>query len=323
MLTTYHQTKIALGSDVTLLIVADQSQELIIDRLFSQLWIRIFKFEKQFSRFLPNSELTQFNLNAGLKQGISQEFREILVCSKDLSLRTQGRFNPFILPALQRAGYVRSFVPGYENEPQIDFSDRRVAEIGELQIGENWAQIPYGTALDFGGIGKGFLADKLAELMRDQSIEGYWFSLGGDVVGAGYDEAGQPWQVEIDAGNANNSSDISIVTSGEVFAIATSGTQLRKGMFRGKAWHHILDPTTLLPAKTDLYLATIYGNSAVEADVFASTAILLGSEEALKFVEAQATIQSTVLHGINSQDDNFVKHYGEAVKLNKLEVNHV
>ena len=95
--------------------------------MFADLWRVVFSFERSFSRFIPKSELTQLNRLAGLRFEITTEFENLLRTAKGLSQQTGGLYNPFILPALQQAGYRRSAVPGYENDAVDDYSRRRMA----------------------------------------------------------------------------------------------------------------------------------------------------------------------------------------------------
>ena len=94
---TYHQTKFALGCDVTLVIVADCASD-DAEAYLNTLWHRIFTFERQFSRFLPESELSQFNRQARIKRTISSDFQAVLTSAKRLAIETGGLYNPFILP---------------------------------------------------------------------------------------------------------------------------------------------------------------------------------------------------------------------------------
>ena len=100
----YSQKQQALGSIIELCIVSSQPQA-DIDTLYDHLWHRIFAFEKQCSRFLPASELSFFNRRAGIKHTVSPSFRQVLIAAKSIGLRSEGLYNPFILPALQAAGY--------------------------------------------------------------------------------------------------------------------------------------------------------------------------------------------------------------------------
>ena len=305
----YSQTKFALGGDVTLTLVTDQNQG-DVDELIRKLWLSIYLFEKQFSRFIPSSELSTFNRSAGIKQQISPEFKYILETAKNLSQQTGGLFNPFILPALQRAGYKKSMAKGYENDPVEDYSRHKVVDAKLLKIGDNWAEIPYGTAIDLGGCGKGYLADLLADTMVPDWVQGYWFSIGGDVAGQGYDQKGQPWIIEVDQGDT--SSKYRIHTSGERWAAATSGTTIRQGTKNGKNWHHIIDPLTLQPSQTDLRMASVYTNRTVTADVLASCAIILGSNKAQVFLKEQA-VKGFVLRG-EINDKQILRKFGQDIK---------
>ncbi len=314
MLKQFSQTNLALGSDVTLTVVCEAA-ETRVDDLFKQLWQVIYRFERQFSRFLPQSELSVFNRSAGLKQPITPEFRDILQVARQLSQETDGLFNPFVLPALQRAGYTKSFAEGYGNDRHDDHSARQVVPPDELELGEAWAAIPFGTALDLGGCGKGYLADRLADHFVPDWVHGFWFSMGGDVVGAGHDDTDQPWTVSIYSDvELGTDSPWSIRTSSGKFAAATSSTGVRAGTQNGKPWHHIIDPRTQAPAVSDLNLATVYTPSAVRADVLASCAIILGSQAAVPFLKARG-VDAALLQGGKPQNALMTK-FGDALRHN-------
>jgi thiamine biosynthesis lipoprotein len=310
MLKQFHQTKQAVGSDVTLVLVAD-SGELRIDKLFIELWSSIFKFERQFSRFLPSSELSIFNRLGGQKKAISPDFKKLLIAAKEMADFTDGLYNPFILPALQRAGYKKSFLPGHENDIQDDYSNRIVVSAIELEIGDDWAKIPFGTSIDLGGCGKGYLADQLASDLPN-FVQGFWFSLGGDIIAGGQNDLSQPWTVHI-ANDVNLEEQKPFVFQPddfEKFAVATSGTNIRQGVNDKKTkWHHIIDPRTLLPSTSDIQLASIYCKSALKADVLASSAIIVGSDEAIEFLKSH-NVQASLLQTVSNEDIS----YGDNLK---------
>ncbi len=306
MLTKYFQTKRALGSDVTLVVVSEYSEP-VANKLFDILWGVIFRFERQFSRFIPESELSIFNRLGGNKQSISPEFHALLRASERMSMLTAGLYNPFILPALQRAGYTRSFLPGHEADSQPDYSRRLVFSADKLELGEDWAKIPYGAAIDMGGCGKGYLADLLSQYVPD-GVVGYWFSLGGDIVARGMDSDLNFWSVDIEnAGQMDSTLATSFTTgSDEIFAVASSGTTKRTGKRGGHAWHHIIDPRTQKPSTSDIRLASVCTSSALEADVLASCAVILGSREAVPFLKSKG-VSSAVLQTLDGQQIAFGK----------------
>lgn len=284
----YYQKQLALGSIVEFCIVSNAPQPQI-NQLYADLWHTVFAFEKRCSRFLPASELSFLNRRSGLQHHISPELRDILVAAKTLSQRTDGLFNPFILPALQAAGYVHSMVSGHHNDPTDDHSGKDVPPIDQLEIGDTWARIPFNSAIDLGGCGKGYIADQIADTLP-AFVDGFWLSFGGDIIVGGSDEGGTSWKIGIQDARDNNT-DITAITVpiGSRVGIATSGTGLRQGIKNGTKWHHIIDPRSLRPAVTDVLTATVCHSSALRADVLASCAVIVGHRAASTFLHSNQT----------------------------------
>lgn len=280
----YHQQKIALGCTTTLVLVTDMPQSQV-DIVFAKLWLQIFKFEKRFSRFLKYSELSLFNRDAGKQIKISPEFEDILIKAKQMAKVTGDIYNPFVLPSLHRVGYRDSFIDEYKDD-SIDYSHRFVVSADSLVVGDGYAEIPANSAFDLGGIGKGYLADLLSNSEDLKNMAGYWFSLGGDVIGSGVDSTGTAWEVHTqNAALPEKLIDYTYVSDGNTFALATSGTITRKGVnSKNGKWHHIIDPVTLKPSDSDVVLATVVAASACTADVMAKTAVIVGSKKGERFL---------------------------------------
>ena len=310
------QTKLALGGNVTIAMITDMPTT-DVNKIFDGLWRQVFIFERQFSRFIPKSELTIFNRLQGIRTNITPEFKDLLTQSKTLSVETGGIFNPFVLPLLQKAGYMKSAVKGFENDVKIDYSDGRLVEIDKLEIGDDWATIPYGTAIDMGGICKGYLADQLRKTLDKLDINGYWMSLGGDVATSGRDANGNNLSLNIQsANNLDEKSDWTIDCPIKYSAAATSGTFRRKNQYSDKTWHHIIDPLTLKPAETDVRLATVCADNATRADVLASCAVILGSKKAPDFLKKHG-INSALLQCIDKNGIAFEVKFGPRIKKSK------
>lgn len=313
----YYQKNLALGSEVQLSLVSSDNQGQI-DDIFHALWHKIFLFERQFSRFLPGSELSVFNKNAGTKQYVTPEFRDVLAAAQKMGVGTGGLYNPFILPALQAAGYTHSRVKGHEHDAVDNHAQKTVVSSDRLEIGDDWARIPYGTAIDLGGCGKGYLADLLADELGD-AVTGYWLSLGGDIAAGGTDESGKPWEIGIQSVTGKIDDDIGTIQlpSNGRYGIATSGTTVHHGKKAGKAWHHLIDPRTLAPAQTDVLLATVCDASALRADVLASCSVILGAEEGLDFLRSQG-VTAALLQGKKPDGESFATQIGNAIIVDTI-----
>lgn len=322
MLVAIKHTEIALGSQTTLLLVVEEDSKQLALELMKNLWITVLKFEKQFSRFLPNSELSQFNKTAGPKNKITPDFRDLLLASQKMSDASDNLYNPFILPALQKAGYKNSQVGKYSAVDVDDYSKMKVVSPDSLKIGEDWASIPYGTAIDMGGCGKGYLADLLADQVENlKFIEGFWFSLGGDISGGGVDENGNPWKIYVaDDEQDDLSASPYFFSDGSRFAVATSGLNFRKGVHKGKKWHHIIDPRTLEPAKTDLARVSLYGSKCLECDVFASVCLLLEGQKTNSLIKKSHMFSSAIIKPMpEAKEDPSLKYYGKNIVINQKE----
>lgn len=292
------QSKYVLGCDGVLTVVASSAKQ--AENLLHALWQTIDEFEDRFSRFLPDSELTAFNHAAGQKTPVSPEFLALLQSMKHWSAVTNDLYNPFILPALQRAGYIGSWPTPSAITPATYYADGATAQGSRITFGTDWARIPAHTAIDTGGIGKGYLLDMLAA-QADKKADGFWFSLGGDIISSGTDIHGKPWKIGVQKADAPAPAGFFAAASSGTMAVATSGTTKRNGVANGKAWHHIIDPRTNKPAKTDVLTATICHEQGTAADVLAKCLVIIGSQAATDFchqhkIQALLQLQYKTVH---------------------------
>lgn len=277
MLLRFQKLGEALGSEVMLTVLSKSESE--AKQTLESLWANILAFEKRFSRFTNDSELSKFNESAGIETKISPDFRALLLKSQKYSLKTDGLYNPFILPSLNRAGYIGSWPNTSNYDQSLNYSIRQVFDIDKLIIKKSSAIIPANSALDFGGIGKGYLLDKLSAYLDKSKINNYWLSLGGDIICSGHDLDNKNWKIGVADARDDEVAIETIDNKGIKMALATSGTTVRKGL----GWHHIIDPRSGLSANTDIITVTVTAKSGVEADIYAKCLLILGSVEAKNY----------------------------------------
>lgn len=264
----HQQQKHVLGSDAVITIIDVDNN---LDTIFKKLWQYIREFETRFSRFVTGSELNKLNQKAGQKVKCSDEFLELASLSNFYSQLTQHRFTPFVLPSLQQAGYKGSWpkVNDYSND--LDYSERQFDSTATIKIESKSATIPANTAIDFGGIGKGFCLQKIADKLQAYGLKNYWISLGGDIICSGYDLGGNFWEIDIASATKVDKNVGSVINyDGQKLAVATSGTTKRAA----KNWHHIIDPTTGKASTSNALMSTAVCQQPVAADVLAKTLII-------------------------------------------------
>lgn len=277
VLKRFRQQRHVLGSRADIVLVAADYES--IEHVFHSVWHTITEFDIRFSRFRPDSEISQFNEKAGQWVGISADFTELLIVCKKYAHKTEGLFNPFVLPALQAAGYRGSWPHVEQADPLLDVRSRHMVSSNEIEITEVSARIPEETAIDIGGIGKGYMLDTLAALLERMNVSRYYISLGGDIICHGFDADYNPWRIGISAARQRGAR-VGLISNniGEVLAIASSSVVRRSG----SGWHHIIDPRTGKPTSTSILMATVVASSGTAADIFAKTCIIDPEAHCLK-----------------------------------------
>jgi thiamine biosynthesis lipoprotein len=239
--------------------------------------------EARLSRFLPDSELSRLNLHSGVPVRVSRELFRVVRLAALLHRRTRGTFDPAILPALEAAGYDRSFqlVQPCAAAPASPVGRPRSFKAVRLRAAGRLVALPAGMRLDLGGIGKGYAVDRAVAVMAP--ARNYLVDAGGDIFAAGSSPAGAGWTVSV-ADPFSPERDVALLRLQDE-ALATSTTAVRRWQ-RGGSWqHHLIDPRTGRPAATDIVSASVVARTTAEAEVFAKCALIRGSEQGLRFLE--------------------------------------
>lgn len=233
----------------------------------AEAWVH--RMHDRFTRFSESSELSHFNASAGAWTEVSEELEALLREALRAWELSDGLVHAATLGALLAAGYTRDYSLGATPTSTPPPPPRPLPELLAVRDGE--ARLAAGSAIDLGGIAKGWFADRLAETLGENCL----VNLCGDLYARGPGDTGEGWPV----GFADKT-----VLLNEMGA-ATSGTTKRMW---GAGLHHLIDPRTAKPAVTDLTEASVLAYTAADAEIFAKVALLLGSADAPKWLEGRA-----------------------------------
>ncbi len=138
--------------------------------------------------------------------------------------------------------------------------------------------------IDVGGAAKGFAADAVADLLRAKGVACADIDLGGNLFLLGQHPEGRPWRisVKIPDGVVHDP----IILEVRDCAVVTSGSYERFVEIDGVRYQHIVDPATGWPVESDVVSATVVGPSALQADMLATTAVMVGAS-GLQALEAR------------------------------------
>lgn len=265
----------AMGTDAQIVVPADQGE------ILENAILRLADLERRWSRFLPGSEVSQLNSHPGVPVIVSDETFDLIALAMDAWQKTDGRFDPTVHDILVTHGYDRSFeqLPDTTTSPENPSPAPTPASV-TLDETLRAVTIPAGVKLDLGGIGKGAAADLIVREAMAAGARGICVNVGGDARVSGDGPVRSAWPIVLQCPGSSETRPMSLSDGA-----ACTSTKLRRQWKtdRGTA-HHLIDPTSGLPAETGVASVGVVAARAAQAEVMAKAALLAGPEGAVAFL---------------------------------------
>lgn len=234
------------------------------------------EIERAASRFRADSELARCNQRAGRLTPVSETLATLLDAALDAARRTGGAVDPTIGAALIRAGYDTDIAAVRGRAAPLIHADavstRHTWRTVALDRTLNLLRTPRGVILDLGATAKAYAADLAAARASAAARVPVLVEIGGDIAVAGDTEA--PFAVMV-AEREGGTGDVVELRRG---GLATSTTTVRRWRGYDGDAHHIIDPATGRPVRGVWRTATVWAESAVEANTASTAAIVLAGE---------------------------------------------
>jgi len=261
----------AMGSDCTLYLHAEPAiAQTASDSAISE----VLRIESTFSRYSQESYLARLNRVAanGGSIELDPETSALLDYAMMCYQRSDGLFD--ISSGLLRKAWNFSS----HQLPEQKQIDELLPYIGLDKI--SWASPVLtfnvaGMEIDFGGIGKEYAADRVADVCNAMGITSGLVDLGGDIRVIGPQPDGEPWTIHI-RHPRNTDTALKTIELGKG-AIASSGDYERYMEIDGKRYCHILNPKTGWPVQ-ELNSVSIVADQCLAAGSIATMAMLKGKE---------------------------------------------
>ncbi len=258
----------------------------------------IQRIEKLLTTFNDESETSLINRNAGIAPvKVSAETFSLIERAIQISRLTQGAFD-------LSYGSVDKRLWNFDTEmkalPDKETAKRMVRLINYRNIvldSENSTVFlrEAGMRIGFGGIGKGYAAEKARQVMKAMGVESGIVNASGDLTTWGFQPDGKPWTIGI--ANPNASHQLFSYLNVTDMAVATSGNYEKFVMINGKRYSHTIDPRTGLPVG-GIKSVTIITPNAVVADAMATPVMIMGIKAGLDMINQMKDIEAIVI------DDN-------------------
>jgi thiamine biosynthesis lipoprotein len=264
----------ALGTTAAIVVLGADAH----DRARRAVAAELAEIDAACSRFRADSELTAVNAARGRRVDVSPTLFDALEVALRAAALTGGRVDPTVGGALVLAGYDRDF-GRIDRGPVRRLRATRVPgwRVVELDRAARTVRVPDGVVLDLGATAKALAADRAAQrALAAAGATGVLVNLGGDIATAGVPPAGG-WPVRVTdshlAGPDEPGQTVTIGSGG----LSTSSTTVRRWRRLGGEAHHIVDPSTGLPAAEHWRTVSVAAATCVDANVASTAAIVLGA----------------------------------------------
>lgn len=272
---SYHERH--MGTDVSLSFVCPSRA--IASAIATDTFATIHTYELRFSRFLPDSELSQLNQQKSLL--VSHDFMRVLTKSLELQQRTGGAFNPLV--QIQQLGYTKTFTALSNTTSDVPTKTYDTDPV-KIKICNttNRVTLTQNQQLDFGGLLKGYLADQLANTVMTsyQACSGCIINIGGDLSTRGYDEIHKPFIFQLYNPVTGEETAVPLTDT----ALATSGTYARTWHTNSGYKHHIVNADTHDNSTSTLVAVSIIEPDGALAEALTKLFLVRGLNAALALV---------------------------------------
>lgn len=271
--------------------VYDKKGNEVIDKCIN----RIRDIEEKMSVNKPKSEVNTINNSSGRKsERVSDDTYYVIKKALEYSYMSKGAFDITIEPLVKiwGIGTDKARVPLKEEIEKalkyINYKDIEASHSNEVYLKRK------GMAIDLGGIAKGYAADELKKIIKEENIKSAFLNLGGNVYAIGSKQDGSPWNIGIQNPLKGKGEYMGILSVKDK-SVVTSGNYERYFMKNGKRYHHIFDPKTGYPSEQGLISTTIVSDSSIDGDALSTTTYVLGLQKGMELIKSLKGVEAVFI----------------------------
>ena len=252
------------------------------------------RIENLISDWIPTTQISQVNQNAGIVPiKVNNEVFELVERAIKISKLTDGAFDI----SYASMDKIWKFDGSMKEMPTPEAIKKSVERIGYEKIildtkNKTIFLKDAGMKLGLGGIGQGYIADKVKEILQAKGCTAGIVNVSGDINTWGSQNDGKPWTVGI----------VNPVNKNKVFAtfplidsaVETSGSYEKYVTFNNIRYSHIIDPRTGYPA-TGVVSVSVFAKQTEIANALATGVFVLGVEVGLNLINQLKGIECIIV----------------------------
>ena len=273
----------------------------------------VTRIEKLISEWDSTTQISHVNFYAGIRPvKVDKEVFDLIVRSNKISELTDGAFD------VSWAGMnqIWKFDGSMKRLPTQEEVAEAASKVGFKNIILNEKDTTVflkikGMRLGFGGIGKGYGADKGAALLKSMGVAGGIMNASGDITAWGAQPDGKPWMIGIT--NPYNKEKVFSWFPFNGKSIGTSGNYENFVEFDGVRYTHIIDPRTGWPVH-GISSVTIFGPNAELSTALTKAIFVMGREVGINLLKQIKGIEFVVV------DEQGKIYESDHVKMNPIKL---
>jgi len=265
--------------DITVVSIDEELGYIYIQEALAE----VRRIENLISSWDETSETSLINKNAGIKPvKVSWELYKLIERSIQISEITNGAFD-ITFTALNDLWKFDGSMSTVPTKTEVQDATSKIGYKNIILSSKE--QSVYlskkGMHISFGGIGKGFAADKAKALLVSKNVKAGIINLSGDITTWGTKATGEKWLIGVvnPERQGSISSWLPILES----SVATSGGSADFMMVNGKKYTHVLNPKTGYPS-TGITSVSVFAKSAELSDALATSIFVMGIDAGLSLI---------------------------------------
>lgn len=288
----FHRTVKLMGSRFDITVISDDPEK--ADNYLDLAIAEISRIEKLISSWDETSETSKINKNAGIMPlKVNAELFGLIKRSIAISKLTDGAFD-ISYASMDNIWKFDGSMKEFPSKEVVRSSVKKV-DYTNIILDENKQTVFLklkGMKIGFGGIGKGYAADKAKKLLMAKGVKAGIINASGDMNTWGKQPDGGEWKVAItNPMKKDKAFALLPVTKG---AVVTSGNYEKFVTFNNKKYSHIIDPRTGYPA-TGILSVTIFASSAEFADALATSVFVMGIEVGINRIDQIPDVECIIV----------------------------
>jgi thiamine biosynthesis lipoprotein len=293
--TIFKRTLKLMGNRFEISVVATDEDEGWANNCIDAAINEIQRIEELFTTFSETSQTNLINANAGINPvKVDKEMYDIIHRAIKISEITQGAFDISYGSVDKR---LWNFDKNMKALPDAKVAKQMVKLINYKNIvleKENCTVFlkEKGMRIGFGGIGKGYAAERAKYILKQNGVESGIVNAAGDLTTWGYQPNGKPWTIGI--ANPNNCDLPFSYLNITDMAVATSGNYEKFVVINGKKYSHTIDPKTGMPVH-GIKSVTIISPNAEIADAMATPVTIMGIKAGLNMINQINNISCIII----------------------------